>query len=545
MSTERMKVCMHGIYYISCSIIIILFVFLFAYSRVSVTKEPGKGGYETVLDYDVVMEKDDSLPAGIRQIYTFTLDGMEGSYCEFIFYCIHQNANVYLENECIYSMQADHNRALGESAGYVWNEVSFGEEDNGKRVTLEIIPVYHSSKNIVPLMYIGNHYDIARSIIMDGLPNLIFSFVVIVVGVIYIFFVLYNNRKTKVESDLSMLGIFSIQLGVWRIAESEAINMLFPGHPALSQLTFLMMMFMCLSAALYVKELYSTKNNLMWYIPCGLGIINIIMTICLQCFGLVDMRQMLPFTHIVMGTFVAVTVIMTIYEIRVAGFHRKLRLNAICLSICFAGAAIDMLIYYITSGSAPSVLGMSGFLVYILVLGISTMREVKEWIRVGMKAQEYEQLAYHDQLTGLYNRTAYEEYIHSAEFDLTDCIVLVMDLNNLKICNDKLGHDKGDVYIRECAKLIREKFGDIGRCYRVGGDEFYVLLEGSTEAMCRERIEELKENVRSSNVLGEEFRMGIACGYMKYDSNHDRNIDEMVRRADKAMYKDKTVNGKK
>lgn len=534
-----MKAYVHKVYVIIGFLFAMLFLYMFGLSDISITGYQPKENYEILTDYEMIIEQDETAPTGIRRIYTFTLSGIEESYCELVFYCIHQNAKVYVEDECVYSMVPSYTGLSGKSPGYVWNRLPFSEEDNGKKVTLEIIPVYSSSNDITPVLYFGNRYDIARDIIIEALPTLIFSVVVIVVGLIYICFVIYNNRKTNGENSLSMLGLLSIQLGLWRISESEAINLLFPGTPALSQLTFVMLMFMCLSLVLYVKELYSTRDNLIWYVPCILGVTNMLLTVLFQCLGVADMRQMLPITHGIMGIIVVITVIMTIYEMRCVGLNGRMKRNIRCLALCFVGVGIDMVVYYLTNGKAPSVFAMIGFLVYILVQGISSMQEIKELMKVGINAQKYEQLAYHDQLTGLHNRTAYEEYTNSEEFNPENCVVVVLDLNDLKSCNDAWGHDKGDVYIKEAAGIIEKVFGDIGHCYRMGGDEFHVLLQNVTPDVCRQRMDLLQEMVAECKEVGEDFQMGIACGFKVYDKSLDRNINETARRADKAMYQHK------
>lgn len=534
-----MKITPHRACYLLWVMLAILFLFLFDYFRLDIDGGQAQENYETLTKYEVEIKQDATAPTGIRTLYTFTLDDIDESYCELVFYCIHQNAKVYLEETCIYNMALQYTGISGKSPGYIWNCLSFLQEDNGKKVTIEITPVYSSSNDIVPLMYFGNKYDIARAIIMNALPDLFFCMVVIVVGVIYIFFVLYNNRKTTAEKDLSMLGFFSIQLGLWKIFESEAVNFLFAHHPLLAQIALMTLMFMTLSIVLYVKELFSTRNRLIWKIPCILCFANILLTLPLQYLGVVDMRQMLPFTHITIGLIVIITIIMTIYEIHFVGWNQKLKRNIRCLVLAFAGGGMDMLLYYTTHGSAPAVFTMIGFLIYILVLGISSMQEVKELMNFGIKAQEYEQLAYHDQLTGLYNRTAYEEYTNSKEFNPEDCIVLIMDLNNLKSCNDILGHDKGDIYIKVSAEMIKENFSDIGRCYRMGGDEFYVLVTNGSLITCRQRIAMLQEQVAMCTAVDNDFIMGIACGFQVYDGSLDSNISETARRADRAMYQDK------
>ena len=120
----------------------------------------------------------------------------------------------------------------------------------------------------------------------------------------------------------------------------------------------------------------------------------------------------------------------------------------------------------------------------------------------------------------------------------------MMDLNNLKKCNDSYGHDVGDYYITTCASLIKECFMDIGNCYHMGGDEFCVLIPNGSPTVCAERIKELKGKVELCKPIGEGFKMGVACGYKMYERREDYNISDTVKRADKVMYDDKiTMKG--
>lgn len=98
---------------------------------------------------------------------------------------------------------------------------------------------------------------------------------------------------------------------------------------------------------------------------------------------------------------------------------------------------------------------------------------------------------------------------------------------------------KGDVYIKESARQINECFGDIGKCYRMGGDEFCVLIMGGNLEECRRRKSRLQEMVRDFNEKQTDIHMGIACGYELYDKRIDFDINDTSRRADKMMYREK------
>lgn len=212
----------------------------------------------------------------------------------------------------------------------------------------------------------------------------------------------------------------------------------------------------------------------------------------------------------------------------------------ICMGSCLIGLGADVAIYYISGNFASTNLGMIGFLVYITVLGVMSLKDARRLMAIGMQAKHLEQMAYHDQPTGLYNRAAYADDTQGEGFDPKGIVIFMFDLNNLKYCNDTFGHDKGDLYITSCAQMIQQVFGAFGRCYRVGGDEFCVLLKHKTLQDCETMVLHLKKLTDDWNQSHQEkFTAQIAAGYAMYDKSQDYNISDTRRRADKMMYKDK------
>ena len=105
--------------------------------------------------------------------------------------------------------------------------------------------------------------------------------------------------------------------------------------------------------------------------------------------------------------------------------------------------------------------------------------------RVMKEKYEKEKLLYisnTDELTRCFNRHAYEERINNLDLR-EEWIYISMDLNNLKHTNDSLGHAAGDELICAAADCMRENFGKYGNVYRIGGDEFVVIITGNTKAV--------------------------------------------------------------
>lgn len=124
----------------------------------------------------------------------------------------------------------------------------------------------------------------------------------------------------------------------------------------------------------------------------------------------------------------------------------------------------------------------------------------------GRQAEIYKKLAIKDMLTGLNNRNAY-----IADLDTltayNDIMVVTFDLNDLKKCNDNLGHAEGDFYILSDANIIKEVFSRYGSCYRFGGDEFCVMIKNASQCPVSQLTQLLETKEQEFNENNPSFDM--------------------------------------
>ena len=116
-----------------------------------------------------------------------------------------------------------------------------------------------------------------------------------------------------------------------------------------------------------------------------------------------------------------------------------------------------------------------------------------------------------------------------------------MDINNLKTVNDNQGHEFGDDLIRIAARIIEDSFGHFGKSYRIGGDEFCVLMTGVD---IKERYE--KGLAVFSQLIDEAnkadwytYEVQIAHGFAVCEEFTPEKIDEAIAVADNEMYQNK------
>ncbi len=152
-------------------------------------------------------------------------------------------------------------------------------------------------------------------------------------------------------------------------------------------------------------------------------------------------------------------------------------------------------------------------------------------------------LAYRDALTGVKNKAAYQEAERRLEEQMRqgrpEFAVVVLDINNLKRVNDQFGHDFGDMLIMDACKLICKSFPH-SPVYRVGGDEFTVILEGASYTNYAQLLENLQSAIKEYNHMShQDNRLSIARGIAIYNSETDLVFSNVFKRADDAMYQNK------
>ncbi len=155
--------------------------------------------------------------------------------------------------------------------------------------------------------------------------------------------------------------------------------------------------------------------------------------------------------------------------------------------------------------------------------------------------KELEEQAIRDPLTGLYNRRFLDETLarelSRAERDKYSVSVVMLDLDHFKMFNDTYGHDVGDLMLKQLGKLLSSQVraGDIA-C-RFGGEEFVVVMPKASLSVAKQRANDWRMKFESQILIheGEVLNATLSAGVAVYPL-HGSNSDEIIRKADQAMY---------
>ena len=169
----------------------------------------------------------------------------------------------------------------------------------------------------------------------------------------------------------------------------------------------------------------------------------------------------------------------------------------------------------------------------------------QELASANTRADQLDEIASRDALTNVHNKRAYDlkaDQLNDAiKNGSTSFGVVMIDLNDLKKANDTFGHEKGDISIKTLCKILCVVF-DPTPVYRVGGDEFTVILEGQAHEQANSLLRSLKEKLTAiceNDELEPWERITAAVGYADFDPDSDPDVDSVFQRADQLMYENK------
>ncbi len=188
---------------------------------------------------------------------------------------------------------------------------------------------------------------------------------------------------------------------------------------------------------------------------------------------------------------------------------------------------------------------------------VSMIREVAEHMQKMVRASrqlevsrkrehEMSELAIKDSLTGIRNKTAYDREVFKIEREIENGEksfgVAMVDLNFLKKINDNYGHEKGDIAIQTLCRLVCVTFAH-SPVFRIGGDEFVVILKNSDYAAVESLVEKFSSEIKAMSYDGTAEMWeapSAAIGFALYEEKVDHGSYESVfKRADEKMYEHK------
>lgn len=523
-----MKKKVTNLYFVFMVLGFTLMALSFICAKTNVTDLSEESGSQKIEPEKIVQVNEDT-----REFY-FHVGDIDDTNSSLVFYASHQYVEVFEDGENVFSLSAE-DSIFGTTTGSRWNfvEISPGTTE----LVVQFQAVYPRVRDVQFSFYQGNGVQILLKLMRGSIFEIVVSIMDFAIGIALLIYWFCISRKLLQERGLLYLGLFAVMMGLWSMSESEMMTILISNRAASSVVGYLLLMIMIAPFTLFVREFLEIKKEKLSDAICIASYINFLVCVTLHMTRISEFKETVLGTHVLMGA----ALIYLLYAIcrrwREKSFDRILKVNMAGMLILAASFAVDIFAYY-SDVSKTDLVGRFGFLIYICMLGLETASDSLLKIEEGRKAEIYKELAVKDLLTKMYNRNAYDEWVNTNKKP-KNTAVITFDLNNLKQCNDTYGHSAGDRYIKKAAELISQTFGERNACYRIGGDEFCVVVKNEEEAWIWQKLSELERLEQEYNRDSDMMYIQIAHGYAFYDEKYDRDFEATRSRADANMYENK------
>jgi diguanylate cyclase (GGDEF)-like protein len=159
------------------------------------------------------------------------------------------------------------------------------------------------------------------------------------------------------------------------------------------------------------------------------------------------------------------------------------------------------------------------------------------------KDENLRKLALIDDLSQLYNRrgfaSVFKQSRNLARRDGKDLLLIMVDVDGLKLINDTYGHSEGDRAIIDTAKILKETFRSSDIIGRIGGDEFVVLAVQASGENAQGIRGRLQDKIDQYNRSNSKFILSLSLGIVKFGPQDEVTLDALLSQADKDLYDQK------
>lgn len=462
---------------------------------------------------------------------------------------------IYIDGKLIYEPDIPESILYNKSFGHAWCYVPISEADAGKQIEIKFVCSYPNDKAYIRNVKLSNSGDYIVHSIHLITPELITSCIMLFIGIILILISIPIMIQSKASIEMIYLGVVSVFVALWSMSETKLIQMIFDNSRTMNILSDISLFMIPIPAIFYADMAIRNKLTRASKSIATISCCQIILSIVLHFTGIAEFRSLLPTTHFVMivgAVYILYRVIKAIIkrEMESAVIYQIFRIVGLVSFVI--GTIIDIIRYYNGCTEDRGWFVRFGLIIFVMCYGAATIEKIMNEIQRKAERELITKLAYEDGLTGVGNRTAYQEYksdikekIRSGE-NISVGIVM-FDINDLKVTNDKYGHILGDKLIKQSSEIMKQAFtGDEYKIYRIGGDEFVVLYVGKDArdrlTSCLEKLQSKMDEYNEKNSHDESipYIISIAAGLSCYNADNDSDsFEKMVTRADSRMYKNK------
>jgi len=458
--------------------------------------------------------------------------------------------DVYVDNKIVYSYGEGEYKS-NSSVGSGLNFIYLPDNSGGKSFAIKLkVAENDGFTNIsAPFICHGNagFIDYFRRNVLTILCGLF----LLMLGIVITIPCLIIELKKGYMHRLTLIGLFSFCIGLWTCCNSRALQLFSLDITDNTILEYCALYFAPIPFSLLMATVQNDdikwKKILMNIIMTGFTAFPVV-ALLLHITNIVHLPLMIRPFHMI--TFILMIFLLFVgVSGRIKTDETKLLNFGMIMIISIA--ALDIVRFNIQKYLAPelSVLRISllsfGVVLFAIILILSYLTYLYGVLMERASNETLRIMAYHDQLTGLYNRAKFDEVIEElrVRHNIDYCLIL-FDLDRLKKVNDTYGHSVGDKLIKSFSDNLTESFKKYSNAIimRIGGDEFVIILNEISDEELKTTMDELHNmNIKSSNELG--FKVSASYGFCTGKFSKSEDPMDTYKIADSYMYNMKGTDG--
>lgn len=450
--------------------------------------------------------------------------------------------SVYVDDMLIYDFDPALGGYYGKSYGNYIHTVTLPEFSDTRTLSIKGTVLIVSDSTGFENMALQNSGAYIKGIAKENMWKFAICVLTFGFGVVLFLLGLVENIRNGDAAETVYLGVITMMLSLWTNSSIVLLQIFTGNSAALRIIDYAVLCLLPIPVLIFVAYFTQNRKNKLLQFFIVLSLVNFLCQAIGVPLGLFDYTEIMFIDHLMLVLGLLLITYLIVKAIREKMIDRSQCSYLIgALGVIACTGMTDMIRYYIKRSADSYFVTRIGLVLFVVIL---TFYEFKQFVTGRMKLRETEvmqRLAMEDILTGLHNRTAfiyYEKELLSRQDG--KCLFIHLDVNFLKRVNDTYGHAEGDRHIIAAADVIKGSFGEYGRCYRVGGDEFFVIIEGNS---CQADYE---RSVLKFKTLQSEYNekenppvpLCIAHGTAEYDCA-SCNPEEAEKLADSRMYEDK------
>lgn len=455
-------------------------------------------------------------------------------------------ASVFIDDEMIASVQTDHLKNLDFiGCGSYYIELPFNYEQH----TLSISYTFgedNSSPNL-NIPEIGSYRSLIGRYLREHALALAFGTFMIIFGFIFLIFSLYFKRLLPDIKGQTVSSLICMDVGVYTLSTFSLTQLFFQAEHT-TTVEYISLYTLVPLMILLIYQIQDIRYKKFFIFTIVFGFLYLAVAMIMHFTNLAHLPSFRPGCFMFVIFMVATLFAINISNLRHGKTDPMTMMQLASPTLLCTCAILGIILYTFTNYSEHAwqnefpmlMCSFGGYLFAVMRFMIYLVMTQK------MKPQQAEfvslsRMAYIDALTDLSNRARITEVMEELDAGSDPYFIVSLDLNDLKLANDTLGHATGDRLITSFADSLRNSFPEEAECFRAGGDEFMVIWKGTTKAQVEACLKKLAASLQEMNKNEPRVNHSASWGYAFSLEFEHPDTHTVFLAADERMYADKAT----